>query len=565
MTSSTALRIACVQENPVVGDIEGNLEIVRKRRAEWNGKADLVVFSECFVTGYPLEDLVARPGFLRDVRLAVDAFAEEMATTDGPAVLIGAPIAATGKPYNAAILIDNDGSSKVVLKHILPNDEVYDEVRVFESGPMPKPVEFRDMRLGVLICEDFWHGHTARALADEGADAIVVINGSHFKVGKQARREELARRVAADVGLPVLYVNQVGGQDELVFDGGSFAMTATGSVVHRTAFCADSFAVTLSKGRIGASLVEEERGMTFTYPDRLEAMYAAMVIGLRDYVEKNGFPGVVLGMSGGIDSAISAAVAVDALGPDRVRLVMMPSPYTSRESLDDAAAAAGLLGAAYDVVPIGPAMEGMRQMLAPLFAGRAEDVTEENLQARIRGMVLMAVSNKFGPMVLSTGNKSEMSVGYATLYGDMCGGYSVLKDVYKTDVFALCRWRNAAAPAAWLGAKGPRGPVMPERIITKPPTAELKEGQTDEAALGSYDVLDAVLRQMVEGLADPKTAARTASRDLGVAVDEAYAQRIAKLTKRAEYKRRQAPPGVSLTPRNFGRGWRFPITSGYTG
>ncbi len=557
------IRLLCIQENPTVGDLSGNLDLIRKHRTHATNKADLLIFSECFLTGYPLEDLVCKPGFLRDVRAMLDAFAEEVAATEGPAILLGAPMAGATKPYNAAVLIDEDGSTKVVLKHVLPNDEVYDESRVFESGPLPKPVEFRGLKLGVLICEDFWHGFTSRALADEGADVLIVLNASHFNVGKQARREEMARRITSDTHLPVVYVNQVGGQDEVVFDGGSFVMDATGAITRRAAFSVDSLQVTVSKERTGTVVQGDQHGLAIIYPDTIEAMYAAMVVGLRDYVGKNGFPGVVIGKSGGMDSALSAAVAVDALGAERVHLVMMPSAYTSEESLVDAAETARLLGTRYDIIPITPALEAFHGMLAPLFAGTDPNVTEENLQARARAVILMAISNKFGGMVLSTGNKSELSTGYSTLYGDMCGGYCVLKDAYKTEVFALARWRNTHAPAAELGALGPASRVMPENILHKKPTAELREGQTDEATLGSYDVLDPVLRLLNDDLYQPLFAARAASRRLGQDVPEAYVERIAGMVRRSEYKRRQAPPGVALTQRNFGRGWRFPITNRY--
>ena len=562
MSTRTSLRITFVQANPTVGAIDANFGIVRRYRRQFTGKADLLVFSECFGTGYPVQDLALRPTFIRDFQAALGALAAEMRNDDGPAVLVGGPQPGASLPYNAAFLIETDGSTNVVLKHRLPNDEVYDEKRTFAEGPLPSPVAFRGFKLGILICEDFWHGEVARALADEGADILISPNGSHFKLGKQAIRLDLARRAVRAVGLPLAYVNQVGGQDELVFDGGSFAIDRHGNTVAQVAFREASFDIVLERGDRGPDIRRSDviGGVLNGYPEPLEALYRAMVQGLRDYVGKNRFPGVVIGMSGGLDSALSAAVAVDALGPDKVHLVRMPSPFTSNASMEDAAEAAGLLGTRIDTVPIGPAMEAFRGMLAGLFEGRREDVTEENIQARARGMTLMAISNKLGSMVLSTGNKSEMSVGYATLYGDMCGGYSVLKDVYKTVVFALARWRNAHRPD---GLLGPDGTVVPGRIITKPPSAELKADQTDEAALGAYEHLDAVLRHLVEGMNDAPRAAALASAELGTPIDVAYAERIGRLVWHAEYKRRQGPMGVVLSGRGYDKGWRLPVTNDY--
>ncbi|GGF17901.1 NAD+ synthase [Aliidongia dinghuensis] len=560
------LRLSFIQANPTVGAIAENFEIVRAYRRKFTGRADLLVFSECFGTGYPFQDLALRPTFIRDFQAALAALVAEMRGDAGPAVLIGGPQPGASLPYNAAFLIETDGSTNVVLKHRLPNDEVYDEKRTFAEGPMPAPVAFRGFKLGIQICEDFWHGEVARALADEGADILISPNGSHFKLGKQAIRLDLARRAVRAVGLPLVYVNQVGGQDELVFDGGSFAIDRHGNTVAQVAFREASFDLVLERGEHGPDIRRADViGSTANgYPEPLEALYRAMVLGLRDYVGKNRFPGVVIGMSGGLDSALSAAVAVDALGPDKVHLVRMPSPYTSKASMDDAAEAARLLGVRLDTVPIEPAMAAFRTMLAPLFEGRAEDVTEENIQARARGITLMAISNKLGSMVLSTGNKSEMSVGYATLYGDMCGGYSVLKDVFKTMVFALARWRNAYRPEGLPdGLRGPEGPVVPEEIITKPPSAELKPDQTDEAALGAYEHLDTVLRHLVEGMNDAPRAAALASAELGTPIDVAYAERIGRLVWHAEYKRRQGPMGVVLSGRGYDKGWRLPVTNAY--
>ncbi len=562
MSHPSRLRITCVQANPTVGALRANLDIVRRYRRERRGETDLLIFSEFFAAGYPVQDLVLRPAFVRDFHGELDALAAEMKGDDGPAVLIGGPQPGASLPYNAMFLLETDGSMKVMLKHRLANDEVYDEKRTFAPGPLPQPVEFRGFKLGVLICEDFWHGDVARALVDEGAELLIIPNGSHFKLGKQAIRLNLARRTVRALGMPLAYVNQLGGQDELVFDGGSFAMDRHGNTMAQIAFHEAAFTFVLERGEHGMEINPGDvfgRAQT-GYPEDLEAIYQAMMLGLRDYVGKNRFPGVVLGMSGGIDSALSAAVAADALGADKVHLIRMPSPYTSAESMEDAAEAARALGARLDTVAIGPAMEVFRSMLAPLFAGLPEDVTEENIQARLRGMTLMAISNKLKALVLSTGNKSEMSVGYATLYGDMCGGYSVLKDAYKTTVFALAKWRNSKQP---VGGLGPSGRVIPERIITKPPTAELRQDQTDEAALGAYEHLDAVLRHMVEGMNDAPQAALLASRDVGRTIDAAYAERIVNLLWHAEYKRRQGPPGVVLSGRGYDKGWRLPITNDY--
>jgi NAD+ synthase len=562
-TNRDRLRLVCIQADPTVGDLAGNLAIVRRARETYRAHADILVFTECFGSGYPLGDLVLRPGFLRDVRVALGKLADEITGDGGPAVLLGGPQSGAPLPYNAFYLVDTDGSMKVIQKHKLPNEEVYDEKRTFAEGPLPQPLGFRGFRLGVAICEDFWHGDVTRALADEGADFLIVPNGSHFKTGKQRIRLDIARRTVCALGLPVVYLNQVGGQDELVFDGGSFAMDRHGRILFEAAFGETAFQLLVERRQEGCEMT---LGKVFGgsavegYPEELEAIYRAMVLGLGDYVRKNRFPGVVIGMSGGIDSALTAAVAVDALGADKVRLVRMPSPFTSVESMEDAAEAARLLGTRCDTIGIAPAMEAFGSMLAGVFAGLPADTTEENLQARARGITLMALSNKFGAMVLSTGNKSEMSVGYATLYGDMCGGYSVLKDAYKTTVFTLSKWRNKVKPAGMLG---PDGPVMPERIITKPPSAELKPDQTDEQALGSYDHLDAVLRHMVEGLNGPERAAALASEELGEKVTVEYARRVARMVWRAQYKREQSPPGVVLSGRNYGKGWRLPITNQY--
>ena len=546
------LRVAIAQLNPTMGDLAGNLALVRKARAEAAAQhADLVVTTELVMTGYPPEDLVLRQAFQDDAAQAVKDLASD--TRDaGPAIIVGVPWRADGRLHNAALLLADGDVAAQVNKFDLPNYGVFDEKRVFTPGSVPVPVEWRGHRLGVMICEDMWTPVPAKALASAGAEQLIVINGSPYEHDKSDERLALARERVRETGLPLIYANQIGGQDEIVFDGASFVVNADGAVATRLSSWREAVAVT--EWEINASSGWTcVPGNVCDVADGLEGVYQAMVTGLRDYVQKNRFPGVVLGLSGGIDSALSAAVAVDALGAKNVRCVMMPSVFTSRESLDDATECAALLGAQLDDVPIVPAIEACDGMLARLFEGKEPDITEENVQARMRGVLLMAVSNKFGHMVLTTGNKSEMSVGYATLYGDMCGGYSVLKDVYKTTVFALSRWRNQHVPE---GALGPSGRVIPENIIVKPPTAELRLDQKDEDSLPPYDVLDDILRCLVEKeMAFDKIVAR------GHPVD--VVARVENLLYIAEYKRRQAPPGVKITRKNFGRDRRYPITNRY--
>ncbi len=546
-----AVILALAQINPVVGDVAGNVGRIRRARAEAGG-ADLVVFPELTLSGYPPEDLVLKAAFLDAVEAAVEELAAETAD-GGPALLVGAPWRAGGACRNAALLLDHGRVAATRLKHHLPNYGVFDEARVFTPGPLPAPVDFRGLRLGLMICEDMWYADVADTLASAGAAMLVVLNGSPFEVDKPGARRGHATARVAETGLPLLYVNQVGGQDELVFDGASFALDAGGDLV--LGLPAWQRAVAASEWRRAPEgWSPHGRPPLPAAAGGEAAIYQALMLGLRDYVGKNGFPGVVLGLSGGIDSALVAALAADALGPDQVWCVMMPSPYTSGDSLEDAARVAGMLGCRLDTIGIEPAMAAFAAMLAPAFAGRESDITEENLQSRARGLTLMALSNKFGPMVLSTGNKSEMSAGYATLYGDMCGGFAVLKDVYKTQVFALARWRNAQRPA---GGLGPAGAVMPERVITKPPSAELKPGQTDQDTLPPYDMLDGILACLIEG---EMSVAATAARGY----DEAVVRRVWRLLDRAEYKRRQAPPGVKITGRSFGKDRRYPITNGFT-
>ncbi len=543
------LTIALASINPVVGDLPGNYDRILSARKAAND-ADLVIYSELCLIGYPPEDIVLKGAFQK---AAMDRVAElaALSADGGPAMLIGSCWREGDQLYNAAILLDQGKITAIRHKVDLPNYGVFDEKRVFVSGPEPRAINFRGIKLGVMICEDMWSDQVPAKLAENGAEILVVINGSPFEQDKYSERQQLAQQRVTETGLPLIYVNQVGGQDELVFDGGAFVINRGGELAARAPSWRTSLFSTLWHRQDGVWACQ--KGDIHDVPDGYAAIYQAMITGLRDYVGKNHFPGVVLGMSGGIDSAISAVVAVDALGAENVHLVMMPSKYTSEESLLDAATCAEWLGARMDNIPIEPAVQAYDQMLAGQFAGREEDTTEENLQSRIRGVTLMAISNKFGLMLLTTGNKSEMSVGYATLYGDMCGGYSVVKDLYKMDVFGISEWRNHNHP---MGALGPKGQVMPENIITKPPTAELKPDQKDEDSLPPYAVLDDILQCLIEKEMPVKDIVAK-----GHASD--VVARIEHLLYIAEYKRRQAPPGVKLTRRNFGRDRRYPITNGF--
>ncbi|MES2256720.1 MAG: NAD+ synthase [Pseudomonadota bacterium] len=542
-------RIALAQLNPVMGDIAGNLKRAREARMKVPD-ADVILFSELFIVGYPPEDLVLKGALQADAREAIEALAADTAT--GPAILIGAPWMEDGKLYNAVLLLDRGQVAGRTFKHDLPNYGVFDEKRVFAAGPLPGPLNVRGVRIGVPVCEDIWTQDVTECLSETGAEILAVPNGSPFEAGKEDVRLQLAAARVSETGLPLIYLNQLGGQDELVFDGASFVLNADNSVALAMPGWREDVTV--------SDWTRDAHGKWICAPgervgeeSRESATYHAMMLGLRDYVNKNRFKGVVLGLSGGIDSALSAAVAVDALGAERVRCVMMPSRYTSKDSLDDADECARRLGVPYETIEIERAVAALGETLAPIFAGQNADTTEENVQSRIRGLILMAISNKFGPMVLTTGNKSEMSVGYATLYGDMCGGYNVLKDVYKTEVFALSHWRNAHSPD---GALGPDGAVIPERIIAKPPTAELRANQTDQDSLPPYEILDGILKCLVEQeMSFDDTVAK--------GFDAATVKRVEQLLYVSEYKRRQAPPGVKISSRNFGRDRRYPITNAF--
>jgi NAD+ synthase len=546
------LSIALAQVNPTVGDVQGNLARVRRVRQDAAALgADLVVFPELVLVGYPPEDLVLRPAFVNAAAAALRELQQDTAA-GGPALVVTLPWAQDGRVFNAVALVA-DGRADLRFKHDLPNYGVFDEKRVFTPGPLPEPVDFRTVRLGLPVCEDVWYPGCVAHLAAAGAQLLLVPNGSPFEVEKFHQRLDLGRQRVSESGLALAYVNQVGGQDELVFDGGSFVMNADGTLAHVMPFWSEALVLTTWECRDGRYRVDGSVSHAGIEPPRSEQVYSAMVLGLRDYVRKNGFRGVVLGLSGGIDSALTAAVAVDALGADRVRGVRLPSRFTSEASQADAAASASALGMRLETIAIEPPVRAVEEAVAPIFAGRPRDVTEENVQARIRGVLLMAMSNKFGELLLTTGNKSEMSVGYATLYGDMCGGYSVLKDVYKTEVYTLSRWRNDHVPEAGLG---PRGRVIPESSLTKAPTAELRPNQTDQDSLPPYDTLDAILNGLVEDEQSvDEITARGFSRDV--------VTRVQRMLYAAEYKRRQAPPGVKITRKSFGRDRRYPLTNAF--
>jgi NAD+ synthase len=546
---SDRLAIAVAQLNPTVGDIAGNAEKVRRARETAASQgADLVVFPELFIAGYPPEDLVLKPAFQAACRSAIEALARETAA-GGPALLVGSPWVDGGKLYNAVALLEGGAITALRYKVDLPNYGVFDEKRVFAPGPMPGPVNFRGVRLGLPICEDIWGSEIVECLAETGAELLVVPNGSPYWRQKGDVRLNIAVARVTEQGLPTIYANQVGAQDELVFDGVSFGLHADCSLAFQLAAFQEAV-VTTHWVRQGATW-RCENGPKVVPVEAERADYAACALGLRDYVNKNGFPGVVLGLSGGIDSALCAAMAVDALGADRVHCIMLPYKFTAQESLDDAAACAKALGVRFQMLPIANAVEGIEAALAPAFSGQPRDVTEENLQARARGTMLMAISNKLNLMVVTTGNKSEMSVGYATLYGDMNGGFNPIKDLYKTEVFRLSRLRNGWKP---VGAMGPDGLVIPENIITRPPTAELRDNQKDEDSLPPYSVLDPILERLVER-EEPISAIVAAGFDHDTVV------RIERMLNIAEYKRRQAAPGVKVTLKNFGRDRRYPITN----
>jgi len=544
------LFLALAQLNPVVGDIAGNVaKLVAAWRAAQARRADLVMTSELFLTGYAPDDFILKPRLYKVVREAVDALARE--TASGPAILLGTPWVLGEKLYNAALLLDGGAIVAQALKHELPNYGPFDEKRLFSAGPEPEPLSWRGRRLGVLVCEDMWVPDAAATMKSKGAEILLVLNGSPYQVGKQGKRYDLARDRVRETALSLVYLNQVGGQDEMVYEGASFAMDSYGQLKAQAKAWGEDL-LFLPCTPVDGLLMPEQTPLA-EHEEGEGAVYRALMTGLRDYVLKNGFQNVLVGLSGGIDSALTTALAVDALGKERVRVLFMPSPYTSAESDQDARAVAQALGCRLDVIPINDGMAAVDRMLAEQFAGCQPDVTEENIQARLRGVLLMALSNKSGAMLLATGNKSEIAVGYTTLYGDTCGGYAPLKDVYKTEVYKLARWRNANKPA---DAKGGAGDLIPSRVLTKPPSAELRFGQRDQDSLPPYAALDDILRCLIE-------------QDMGVAEttmmghDGALVRRIYTLLDRAEYKRRQMPPGPKVTRRHITKDRRYPITNRY--
>lgn len=547
------LIITLAQLNPHVGAIASNAEKIRVARAEAaNGGADLMIVPEMMMTGYPVEDLLKKPSFVYAAMDAIEDLAKD--TSDGgPAMIVGGPFQDGDDVYNTQYLLADGKVQDKRFKHHLPNYGVFDEKRVFTAGPVPGPMNFKGVRLGVMTCEDMWFEDVAECLEETGAEILIAPHGSPFAGGGK-HDERLVHAVARvkESGLPLIFLNTVGGQDELVFDGVSFVLDKNAKYSHQLKAFEEHIIHTHWTRDENDQLVPEI-GTIEKLPSDNAALYQALTLGLRDYVAKNRFPGVLIGLSGGVDSALTAAIAVDALGADRVRTVMMPSKYTSRTSLDDAAGCAEMLGVQLDSIDIEPMVKSFGGALGPFFEGLQVDSTEENIQARIRGVLLMAMSNKFGHMVLATGNKSEMSVGYSTLYGDLCGGFALIKDLYKTKAFELCHWRNAHKLADGLG---PDGPVMPDNVIAKPPTAELRPDQKDEDSLPPYAVLDAILEALVE---DEKSFSDIVS----LGFDKETVARVEHMLYIAEYKRRQAPPGVKLTRKQFNRERRYPITNGF--
>jgi NAD+ synthase (glutamine-hydrolysing) len=538
------LRILIAQLNLLVGDVAGNLDkvLAAARAARDEQGADLVVFPELTLTGYPPEDLLLRPELIRRCEAAL---ARVCAEAQGVTLVLGYPKAGLGGLYNVAGVIRDGVLVAEYAKQHLPNYRVFDEKRYFQPGATPCVFEHRGVRIGLTVCEDIWEEGPTRQTADAGAQVLININASPYHSRKAQERQSLVERRAREHGLPILYANLVGGQDELVFDGGSFVVDAQGVCTQRAPFFEEAAMLVELEAAPGPGQPPSPKPAEVSVlAGEDESVYRALVLGVRDYVRKNGFAGAVLGLSGGIDSALTLAIAADALGPDRVEVVLMPSRYTADMSNEDALAQARTLGVAASVIPIEPAFQAFLGMLEGTFAGAAADVTEENIQARCRGITLMAISNKRRRILLTTGNKSEMAVGYATLYGDMAGGFAPIKDCFKTLVYRLARYRNGMAP------------IIPERVLIRPPSAELAPNQVDQDSLPPYDLLDEVLRRYIEedqGVAEIVAAG----------FPEAEVLRVARLVDRNEYKRRQAPPGVRITRRAFGRDRRYPITSGF--
>ncbi|MEG1968993.1 MAG: NAD+ synthase [Burkholderiaceae bacterium] len=534
---SSHVRVAVAQINCIVGDFEGNsrriLEAARQAQA---AGVHILVTPELSLCGYPPEDLLLRRAFYEAAETALERLASRLLPFPELRVVVGHPLAREGRYYNAASLIAAGAVAGTYCKHDLPNYAVFDEQRYFTSDNRPFVFELDGTRFGINICEDTWYGYAPECAAAAGAQVLLVPNASPFHRGKHALRLQRMRANVSRLGLALVYANVVGGQDELVFDGASFVLDATGEVVAAAAHCEEAILITDFVDGV------PQPGLIAAAPSDEAGVYSALVLGVRDYLGKNGFPGAIIGLSGGVDSALTLAIAVDALGAERVRAVMMPSQFTAQISLDDARQLAANLGVRYDVLPIKPAFDALLGTLADEFRGRAWDTTEENLQARIRGTLLMALSNKYGSIVLTTGNKSETAVGYSTLYGDLAGGFAVIKDLVKTLVYRLCAYRNTVAP------------VIPERILTRAPSAELKADQTDQDCLPPYEVLDAIIERYME-------QGESIGEILAAGFDEATVRRVVKLIRGSEYKRRQSPVGIRVTHRGFGRDWRYPITN----
>ena len=542
------LRLTLAQLNATVGDLPGNAALARRAWAAGrDAGSDLVALPEMFITGYNPQDLVLKPAFQQAAIAQIEALARDCA--EGPALAIGGPALEGVDLHNAYYILQGGRITARVFKHHLPNEAVFDEKRIFRSGPVAGPYAVGGVRIGSPICEDAWYGDVAETLAETGAEILLVPNGSpHFREKMAVRQNHMVARVV-ETGLPLVYLNLVGGQDDQVFDGGSFVLDPGGTLVLQLPMFEEVIAhVDLNRGAEGW---QARPGELAHMPDDLEQDYAATVLALRDYLRKTGFERVVLGLSGGVDSAIVAVIATDVLGPENVRCVMLPSEYTSEHSLEDAKAVAENLGCPYDILPIEEARGAITATLAPLFEGMAPGIAEENLQSRLRGLLLMALSNKFGAMLLTTGNKSEVAVGYSTIYGDMAGGYNPIKDLYKTRVFDLCRWRNAHH-RDWM--KGPPGAVIPDRVIDKPPSAELAADQKDSDSLPDYPVLDAILHILVDqdGSIEDCVAEGYAAAD---------ARKVEHLLYISEYKRFQAAPGTRLSSRAFWLDRRYPIVN----
>ena len=544
------LKIALAQLNPIVGDVKGNIIKLIDIRNDLKNEVDIIVVPELYVTGYPIDDLVLRNDFLELVENEINSLAKM--TNDGKAaIILGAPRKEKNAIRNSVFVLDDGKIISFRDKHNLPNSGVFDEQRIFSPGALSGPVKIRNVLIGLPICEDIWTENVIECLCETGAEIILSINASPYSLKKHDQRMSVAVSRVIESKIPLIYLNRVGGQDELVFDGASFCLSHEGELsVQLKDFQEEILEIDLTK--LNNNWIC--KGKINSISSNLEALYKSLVVSVRDYVRNNGFPGVVLGMSGGIDSALVAAIATDALGPERVRAVMMPSPYTSQESLEDAKLASSNLGVDYSYLDIKNGMDVIDNILLGFEGDKVEPgITEENIQSRLRGLLLMAISNKYGSMVLATGNKSEYAVGYATLYGDMCGGFAVIKDVWKTDVFRLCEWRNSNKPSEFLG---PNGTVIPERIISKPPSAELREDQKDTDSLPEYDILDTILRKLVEDNLSLEKIVKEG-------FDVKDVKKITMLLSKSEYKRFQSAPGPKVTEKAFGRDRRYPLTSGF--